>query len=69
MTAFRKAEVVNQLKTTAQKSLTKLKNLIAEDPSKLVFAAVSKLFDPKTLSNKILSADSVMVELKKSSYA
>ncbi|KAJ9579017.1 hypothetical protein L9F63_024877, partial [Diploptera punctata] len=28
MTALRKAEVVNQLKTTTQKSLTKLKNLI-----------------------------------------
>ncbi|KAJ9589789.1 hypothetical protein L9F63_027950, partial [Diploptera punctata] len=27
MTALRKAEVVNQLKTTAQKSVTKLKNL------------------------------------------
>ena len=69
MTALSRAEVVKQLKTTAQMSLTKLKILTAEDPSKLVFAAVSKLFDPKTLGNQILSANNAMVELKKLSYA
>ncbi|PSN53892.1 hypothetical protein C0J52_02447 [Blattella germanica] len=36
---------------------------------KLVFAAVSKLFDPKTLGNQILSANNATVELKKLSYA
>ncbi|KAJ9588380.1 hypothetical protein L9F63_018250 [Diploptera punctata] len=69
MTPLREADVVNQLNTTEQKSLTKMKNLIAEDPSELVFAAVSKLLDTRILSNQSLNADSAMVELKKLSYA
>lgn len=68
MTAVKKAEAVNQLKTTAQKSLIKLNNLIAEDPSKSMFTAIGKIFDPRTLSNAIPSIESTTAELKKLSY-
>ena len=68
MMAVKKAEAVNQLKTTAQKGLTKLNNLIMDDPSKSVFAAVGRLFDPSVLRKTIPSVSSVMVELKKLSY-